>query len=63
MRELLYKLASLFRKQRDEQDVAAEIDSHLALAVDEYVQAGMSPAEARRQALTLFSGIEAESIL
>lgn len=59
MREFFYKLALFFRKQRDEQDLVAEMDSHLALAIDEYLQAGMTPGEARRQALIRFGGIEA----
>src|SRR5262245_46656310 len=39
-----------FRRSRWDRDRAAELDSYLQIAVDEYVARGMSPAEAHRAA-------------
>jgi predicted permease len=58
MREFFNRLASFFRRGLPEQDIAAEIESHLALAIDENTAAGMDPAEARRQAMLRFSGLQ-----
>ena len=58
LRELLLRLTGIFRKQRREQDFAAEMDSHLQLHIDDNLRAGMAPAEARRRAILTFGGIE-----
>ena len=47
----------LFRKQRDRQ-LADEIDSHLQLHIDDNLRQGMSPVEARRQAILKLGGID-----
>ena len=39
--------------------MAEEFESHLQLHIDDNIRAGMTPAEARRQALLKFGGIEA----
>jgi predicted permease len=39
-------------------ELEAELESHLQLAIDEYVEHGASPEEARRQALIHFGGVE-----
>ncbi|MFZ0589332.1 MAG: ABC transporter permease [Bryobacteraceae bacterium] len=59
MRELLNKLASFFQKWQRDGELNAEMESHLALAIEENIRAGMEPAEARRQALIRFGGWEA----
>ena len=58
LRELLLRLTGIFRKQRREQDFAAEVDSHLQFHIDDNLRAGMAPAEARRQAILTLGGVE-----
>ncbi|HEX4285520.1 MAG TPA: ABC transporter permease [Terracidiphilus sp.] len=49
--------AFVFRGQRDA-DLDAELAAHIDFATDEYVERGMSLAEARRQALIRFGGMQ-----
>jgi macrolide transport system ATP-binding/permease protein len=62
MRELLrtfvQRLAALFRQRRLEDDLDEELHSHLEMAIELNVRKGMSAAEARRQALRSFGGVE-----
>ena len=48
------RLASLFRAGNAEQSLKQEIALHLQEQIDEYVAAGMTPAEARAAALRVF---------
>src|SRR5579863_6362106 len=52
------RFGGLFDQRRREQDLAAELESHLQLHVDDNLGAGMSPEEARRQALIKLGGLE-----
>jgi predicted permease len=52
------RLLGLFRARRSEDDFAAEIESHVALHMDEGIRAGLTPEEARRQALIRLGGVE-----
>ena len=58
LRQLFHCLHSLFRRSQLDREVDAEISSHLQLAIDENLQRGFSPAEARRQALLRFGGAQ-----
>src|SRR5437773_5352349 len=58
LRALFFRLAPLFRKAQRDRDIAAEMESHLQLHIEDNLRAGMSPAEARRQALIKLGGIE-----
>ncbi len=58
LRVLLLRLAGLFRKDRRERDLAAEMESHLRMHIEDNLRAGMSAAEARRQALMKLGGVE-----
>jgi predicted permease len=53
------RLGGLFGKDRRDAELAAEIESHLQLQIDDNLRAGMDPAEARRQATLRFDGVEA----
>jgi hypothetical protein len=44
--------------QRSESDFAAELDSHLGMHIDDNIHAGMTPEEARRQAVIQLGGLE-----
>jgi hypothetical protein len=58
LRAIALRLRGLFRSRRSEADFAAEIDSHVALHTGEGIRAGLTPAEARRQALIRLGGAE-----
>src|SRR3974390_2457134 len=49
---------AFFAKRALDDELEAEFEAHLQLAIDDYVGHGMSEAEARRQALIDFGGIE-----
>ncbi len=58
LRALLFRLDGLFRKGRREQELTAEIDSHLQMHIEDNLRAGMTSEEARRQALMKLGGVE-----
>jgi predicted permease len=58
LRQGTHRLRSLFRAPQLDSELDAEIAAHLELATEEYMQAGLSPEEARRQALIRFGGAE-----
>ncbi len=58
LRALGLRLLGFFRSRRPEDDFAAELESHVALHTDDGIGAGLSPEEARRQALILLGGAE-----
>ncbi len=59
LRRFFKRLSSWARAQQDEERLQAEIEEHLAMQTDENLRAGLSPTEARRQALLKFGGVEA----
>jgi len=56
LRQLLYRLRSLFRRGEQDRDLEAEMSAHLELAIEENLRRGLAPDEARRQALVRFGG-------
>lgn len=58
LRAWLLRIAGLFYNQRRDRELSAEIESNLALHVDDNLRSGMTPAEARRQALLKFGSVE-----
>jgi putative ABC transport system permease protein len=58
LRAFFTRLTGWFHRDRREQDFAQELESHLQLHIDDNIRAGMSPEEARRQALIKFGGVE-----
>src|SRR5437660_12546187 len=57
-RAWLFRLGELFQKERRDGDLSAEMDSHLQLHIEDNLDAGMSRAEAQRQALIKRGGRE-----
>ena len=55
-RQLVHRLIALFRREKLDSELDEEISKHLSFAIDENLRSGMSPAEARRQALIEFGG-------
>jgi predicted permease len=58
VRQFVLRLRSLFRHEELDGELGAEMNTHLGLAIEENIQKGMSPEEARRQALIRFGGRE-----
>jgi macrolide transport system ATP-binding/permease protein len=57
-RAWLLRLAGLWRGERRDRDVDAEIEAHLQLHMDDNLRAGMTLAQARREAILKLGGIE-----
>ena len=58
LRQLFHRLRFLFRRAKLECDFDEEMSAHLELAIEENLRRGLSPAEARRQALVRFGGLQ-----
>jgi putative ABC transport system permease protein len=58
LRSAIARLGGLFGKSRRDADLESEFESHVELETEANVRAGMSPQEARRQALIHSGGIE-----
>ncbi|HVH71771.1 MAG TPA: ABC transporter permease, partial [Candidatus Dormibacteraeota bacterium] len=56
LRAWLLRFAGLFGIRRCDADLADELESHLAMQVEDSIRSGMSPEEARRQALIRLGG-------
>ena len=52
------RAGALFRRRSLDEELDAELRAHLEMAIEENLARGMSPAEARRQALIRFGGVE-----
>jgi predicted permease len=52
------RLLALFHSRRSGDDFAAELESHVALHTDDGIRGGLTPEEARRQALIRLGGAE-----
>jgi predicted permease len=58
LRALFIRLLSSVRSERDERDLEDELASHLEMHIEDKLRAGMTPQEARRQALSELGGLE-----
>jgi putative ABC transport system permease protein len=54
----LRRILNLFRKSQHERELENELHSHLQLHIDDNLRVGMTPQEARRQALLKLGGLE-----
>jgi len=59
LKRFLKRLTSWASRQQDEHRLQAEIEEHLALQTADNIRSGLSPAEARRQAVLKFGAVEA----
>src|SRR3989442_7315747 len=57
-RVFIHRLAALFRRRHLEDDLDAELRSHLEMAVELNLRKGMATEDARREALRGFGGID-----
>jgi len=58
LRAWLLRLGELFRKARRDRELAAELESHLQLHIEDNLRVGMTAAQARREALMKLGGVE-----
>ena len=58
VRAFLFRLMNLFDKGRKERELAEEFESHLQMQIEDNLRAGMSPEQARREALLKSGGLE-----
>ncbi len=57
LRGLAVRAAGVFGRARRERELAEELESHVRMHVEDNLRAGMSPGEARRQALIRLGGV------
>ena len=58
LRDSAVRLANLFRRERLERELDAELQSYVELDVEENIRRGIAPKEARRMALARLGGVE-----
>ncbi|MGC2422345.1 MAG: ABC transporter permease [Candidatus Acidiferrales bacterium] len=58
LRAWLVRWGGLFNKRRQDRELAEELESHLQMHIEENLGRGMTPEEARRQALIKLGGVE-----
>jgi predicted permease len=58
LRAWLLRLAGLFGRDARDRDLAEELESHLRMHIEDNVRAGLSPEEARRQAIIRLGGVQ-----
>src|ERR1700740_1686938 len=58
LRQSFHRLGALFHSARDDRELDTEIAAHLDLAIEENLQRGLLPAEARRQPLLRFGSAQ-----
>jgi predicted permease len=58
LRAWIVRLAGMFSRKQIESEFADELDSHLQMNIDDNLRAGMTPEEARRQAMVRLGGVE-----
>jgi predicted permease len=58
LRAWIVRLCSLFMRKQQDRAFAEEMQSHLAMHIEDNLSSGMNPEEARRNALIKFGGID-----
>src|SRR5580692_2630243 len=58
LRAFWIRLRDMFSIRRNNRDFDAEIESHVAMHTEDGIRAGLTPSEARRQALIRLGGAE-----
>src|SRR6202051_1641681 len=59
LRRFLNRVVNLATRRAQDERLREEIEEHIALQTAENLRAGLSPVEARRQAMLKFGGVEA----
>ena len=58
LRQFAFRLQAIFHKGRIEAELSEEIRTHLEMATEANILAGMPPEEARAAALRQFGGVD-----
>jgi predicted permease len=58
LRAGVLRMSGMFNRERRDRELAEELESHLALHVEDNLRAGMTPEAARRDALLKLGGVE-----
>src|SRR5687767_3888792 len=58
LRALIVRFGGLLDKQRKDQELDDEIESHLQMHIEDNLRLGMTPEEARREAMIKLGGVE-----
>ena len=58
LRRFFARVLNLGTTQAQDERLREEIEGHIALQTQENIRAGLSPVEARRQAMLKFGGVE-----
>src|SRR5271154_2459418 len=58
IRQGINRVQAFFQKRQNDSELDSEMASHLEFAIEENLRRGMSPEEARRQALLRFGGVQ-----
>ena len=58
LRAWFLRLGGLFHRERRDRELAEELESHIQLHMEDNLRAGMTPEEARRDALISLGGVE-----
>ncbi len=59
LRRFLARMANVVTRRAQDERLREEIEEHITLQTDENLRVGLSPVEARRQAMLKFGGVEA----
>jgi len=58
VRAWLVRIRGLFNRRRKDREFAEELEAHLQLHMEDGIRSGLTPAEARRQAIIKLGGVE-----
>jgi len=58
LRAWMFRLAGLLHTERQEQELADEMESHLQFHIEDNLNRGMTPEQARRDAILKLGGVE-----
>src|SRR5437667_7708291 len=58
LREWIVRFGGLFNRQRKDWELDEEIESHLQMHIEDNLRSGMTPDDARREAMIKLGGIE-----
>ena len=59
LRAWFVRLGGLFNKERRDRELSVELEAHLQMHIEDNLRSGMTPEEARRDALIKLGGVEA----
>src|SRR5271168_4128147 len=58
LRSWILRFAGMFNKAHKDRELQDELESHIQMHTEDNLRSGMTPEEARRQAMIKFGGVE-----